>query len=373
MSSFVHVDTQKKEGEVIKQFARLHQLLRNRNREERLEELDITEKNTKLFSPIIQATQESTNRITQYYNPPPQKDGVEKGQTQTMEQLGGLKEEEKPLLFDQGGEKNIDYHKIFFDIPATQVYPKSADLDRNFGIVRIKNQYHFAGKTVHIVDDNTLEVERENLLLKISSPGVWNLIMLAKPPSSMYDSGDLMEYQTILKKIEMYKYIQDSTKSKRDRLLRNNKWTQLIQPLLHEVVNQASLNSPVNISRSTRSKDKKVKTTPQKMPRSTTTGRGIIYSRISPINAKKKQNAKSNVRKFGHGTISKQKRRRKSNIVYLPSDIASLQRQLIYLIGEFQSGNLSLRNKIVAILNNLKERKALTQDEYDFRMNSINQ
>ena len=108
-SQFVHIDNPKKEQEVIKQFSELQQFLRSRNREERLREMNISEENTKLFSPVIDATRESANQITQQL--------VAQGQQQQQQQQHSVKMEEgtKAMTYDQqhDGKK---YFKIFFDI-----------------------------------------------------------------------------------------------------------------------------------------------------------------------------------------------------------------------------------------------------------------
>ena len=52
-------------------------------------------------------------------------------------------------------------------------------------------------------------------------------------------------------------------------------------------------------------------------------------------------------------------------IKFLPSDIISVQKELAYLLGEYQAGNTSAtRNKIVAIADNLLKRKHITKLEY---------
>ena len=52
-------------------------------------------------------------------------------------------------------------------------------------------------------------------------------------------------------------------------------------------------------------------------------------------------------------------------IEFLPSDIASLQKELAYLLGEYRAGNTSAtRNQIVAIADNLLKRKHITKLEY---------
>ena len=52
-------------------------------------------------------------------------------------------------------------------------------------------------------------------------------------------------------------------------------------------------------------------------------------------------------------------------IKFLPSDITSLQQKLSHLLGEFQDSNTpATRNEIVAIADNLLNRKRITKAEY---------
>ena len=49
---------------------------------------------------------------------------------------------------------------------------------------------------------------------------------------------------------------------------------------------------------------------------------------------------------------------------FLPADINSLVTKLQLLVGEFIAGNKTTRNQIVAILDNLKERRKISETAY---------
>ena len=57
--------------------------------------------------------------------------------------------------------------------------------------------------------------------------------------------------------------------------------------------------------------------------------------------------------KVGHGRV-----------IYLPGTIEGLQDKLSVLLGEYQAGNTTTRNEIVAILDRLRERDAISEKEY---------
>ena len=52
-----------------------------------------------------------------------------------------------------------------------------------------------------------------------------------------------------------------------------------------------------------------------------------------------------------------------SGIVFLPSDINSLEEKLNLLLGEFKAGNRATRNEIVAIVDYLLEKRIITKTE----------
>ena len=50
-------------------------------------------------------------------------------------------------------------------------------------------------------------------------------------------------------------------------------------------------------------------------------------------------------------------------ITFLPSDMNSLAQHLQLLLAEFKAGNRATQNEIVAIVDNLVERKSLSKEE----------
>ena len=54
-----------------------------------------------------------------------------------------------------------------------------------------------------------------------------------------------------------------------------------------------------------------------------------------------------------------------SDMNFLPSDINSLKEKLQLLLGEYAAGNKTTRNQIVAILDNLRGRKKISEKQYN--------
>ncbi len=53
-----------------------------------------------------------------------------------------------------------------------------------------------------------------------------------------------------------------------------------------------------------------------------------------------------------------------SGIKFLPSTIKALREKLDLLIGEYKAGNTATRNELIAVLDQLRSRKAVTEDDY---------
>ena len=67
------------------------------------------------------------------------------------------------------------------------------------------------------------------------------------------------------------------------------------------------------------------------------------------------------LRKTGQGVTNK---------IFLPSDIKSIRRRLQLCLGEFLAGNSTTRDEIVALLDALQERKAISRFKYQ-RINTM--
>ena len=166
-------------------------------------------------------------------------------------------------------------------------------------------------------------------------------------------------YMHVLDEIEMKDWIRSLPKSTASKLIRQKKWTQVIAPLLGM---PADPITPMKTRSSSKKNNKK--------------GQGLMYTSIPPpkITAKTKKQNKTTKKKEGKGlkkNAARMNPRAPVKTVYLPGDINSLHKQLFHLMAEYQSGNKSLRPTIVAILNNLRRRKAITKNEYNIKLNSV--
>ena len=103
-------------------------------------------------------------------------------------------------------------------------------------------------------------------------------------------------------------------------------------------------------------------------------GRGLMYTSIAPKKKVKKKNQEKTKKEAGKGLKKdsiKKNARVSMKTIFLPSDIKSLRKQLFYLLAEYESGNKSLRSKIVAILKTLRRRNAMNENEYRIKLNSV--
>ena len=359
-SKFVYIDNPVTEKSVLQRYVNLQNMLRDRNRKERLNDYNILEKNEKLFAPIIK----STDRIgSQIYNNMKNNNDHD---SDTMNDDNENKEDiydisyPPPQMEDEKVNVKVNgYYKQFFSFPENQIFPKPEDIDKDFGINKSRNEYLFAGKVVHIKNNDDIEIPSLNIEIKNISSGTWNLIMLKQPSSLVYDNNDIDQYGKILKEIGMKSYIESLPTSKSQRMLKSKKMVEIIKPIIGDILPSQKTKKSKN------SKNVHLLSTPSPMRTRSVKkeGLGLIYTTIKPGNRFKIQ------RRIQKGEPAQYS----NHIEYLPSDIKSLHDQLSYLLAEYKSGNLSLRNKIVSILKNLRSRKAITPSEYKIRLNSIDE
>ena len=82
-------------------------------------------------------------------------------------------------------------------------------------------------------------------------------------------------------------------------------------------------------------------------------------------NSNNKPRSTSKFKKFLEPLVEEQENSSGSGIVnFLPSDINSLTKKLNILVGKFNAGNKTTRNEFIAILDNLRERKQISEYEY---------
>ena len=324
----------------MKRYETLQQELQQRDRATRLSDHDYTEKNTKFFAPVL----ESANRIHQQLASTPNDQNLRTQKTKKKKKTTVKKEfDEEPLPNnDVIKQEDPQFYEQFFDPSQDQ------NIDKIFGIKRGANgtDFYFGKKSIHFTDNDGFVLNGSPPTIYDNlSENVWSLIMLKDVEAVKPNKDELETYQKILYSVGMYEYVSTLNSKTRKSLQSNKKWSELIQPLT------------TRETRRTRPKNHQ-----------TAQGRGL-YTTVKPSFLKKKAFRKKNNRKV----TAAQTKEEGSGIEYLPEDINSLRKQLFYLTAEFHSGNLSLRNKIVAILKNLRNRNSISPQEYQIQLNSIDE
>ena len=223
-----------------------------------------------------------------------------------------------------------------FDISHFLKVPQSfRAADKYFGITKDKkqkNSYNFVGRKILISGkpSSTIKVIFPTQLrqtIEIPSRRIWDMIVL-EHPSTPITHSDLIQYGKILTAVGFQKWISNQKNTGKKRaLLESSKYKTIILPALEAAAREHD-------------------------------GRGIYYTHHSPH--------------YYRNKYKKEKRIKKEIIDFFPADKKELLNKLIYLIGEYHSGNnKSLRNEIVPIVNYLRSHKALPHKFDKRRMNWI--
>lgn len=344
----------------MKKYEVLQHELQQRDRVSRLSEHDYTEKNTKFFAPVLESANRIHQQLASAATTPPSSTSAGKKTKKTKKKTAVKKEEDS--LFDEEQppaatndvikEEEPAIYEHFFDSSQDQ------NIDKIFGIKKAANgtDFYFGKKLIHFTDNDGFALTGSpRTVYDNLSQNVWNLIMLKNPLEVTQPSqDDYNTYQEILYGVGMNQYVSALPNKIRKTLGGNTKWEKIIQPLTTTTRNLARKNNN--------------RKSPKKQRRRGAEKKGWgLYTTVKPsfLLSRRKKKRKNNNRKV---TVAEG-----SGIEYLPEDISSLRKQLFYLTAEFHSGNLSVRNKIVAILKNLRNRNTISPEEYRIQLNSIDE
>lgn len=336
----------------MKKYEVLQQELQQRDRASRLSEHDYTEKNTKFFAPVL----ESANRIHQQLaSSPPngQKTKKKKKTAAAVIKKEESEEEEEPATNDDVIKReDPPFYEHYFQPSQEQ------NIDKIFGIRRAANgtDWYFGRKSIRFTNnDGFALVGSPPTTYDNLSDNVWSLIMLKDPLAVVQPTeDDTNTYKKILYSVGMNDYVSSLNSKLRSTLKDNVKWKDIVQPL---TITTRSIAQKRRRSRKQQKEGQGLYTTvkPSFLLKKT---------KVSTSSKRKKNNRKPTVAAV---------ETKGSGIEYLPEDISSLRKQLFYLTAEFHSGNSSVRNKIVAILKNLRNRSSISPQEYRIQLNSIDE
>ena len=69
--------------------------------------------------------------------------------------------------------------------------------------------------------------------------------------------------------------------------------------------------------------------------------------------------------KEGKGLINDNTQKHQKQIAFLPGDVSGLMSKMKLLLAEFLAGNITTRNELVSVLDEIKRRKKLSNKDYN--------
>ena len=167
--SFIDIKDPKKRDQIVEDYIKTLSLIRQKAENEKARGLEQQIKLEKQYNPIIKATKQSTNKLT---------------------------EELKSNRAIGEGQRGA--WRRNFAQPAIEYYlNQKKNKDKYYGIQKINGQYRMGDSIVTLDDKSNIYVNDARFE---GTPGLWGLIMLNQP--SEYTTDDLHNYEDLVEKTQ---------------------------------------------------------------------------------------------------------------------------------------------------------------------------
>ena len=185
---------------------------------------------------------------------------------------------------------------------------RKAAIDKSFGIHSDAGRMRFGNSDVIIDGDNA------NVAGKTydGTPGLWELLVKKKPNPDIIQHSDIARYRDMLIAADAFQKPDGSLKWSE-----GSKWNTYVKDIYY-----------------------------------TQQGKKAPKKRPSPSREAKKAEPEQHPKDPKGGKLS---------VTFLPSKVESLETKLKYAMGSYRAGNVSLRNEIVAICDELVRQRAMNK------------
>ncbi len=165
--SFITIKNPKERDKIVEDYIQTVQRVRDRTEDEKAQGMRSKVQLTKAFSPIVEATKESTSKITE-----------------EIKKSRAIAESGKAYWEKDFAKSAIDY---YLDLKKNK--------DTYYGIQKRGESYVMGDKTdIKIDEDSNITIDDRTYK---ATPGLWELIMLNNPPKN-YTDHDYIEYEDIV-------------------------------------------------------------------------------------------------------------------------------------------------------------------------------
>ena len=201
--SFIDIKNPQERDRIVQDYINTRNELRAKAENDKARGLTQQIQLVKTYTPLIKATQESSNKITE-----------------ELKNNRAVKEEHNP------------FWKETYTKPAINYYLDSnKNLDKYFGIQKKGDHYVMGEKTITLDDKSNITVEKGSTFK--ASPGLWELIMLNKP--THFTEDDFEKYQDLVEETQVI--FNPLTQKETDRPKSTAKW-KILEKLAEQYVNE---------------------------------------------------------------------------------------------------------------------------------------
>jgi hypothetical protein len=295
--SFLKITDPAKRDFIVEEFLKTKNKIQRNFLSERLGNVGLQHELTKLYKPITDAqksTQEDLKAIKAATS-------ATSTALQALQQPIQLPQYPSIEVYEDAASAD-DVKTLELGEIATQYLKQYASnkksVDTTFGIHSKNGIFYVGDKPIEIEGDNVL-IDRTNYK---GTPGLWELLTMAKPNNTIYDSNDLEAYAEILARTNAMSHPSNPNKPKSSR---SEKYNDIIKPLWNRM-------SQFAVKASERS------------------GKGL------PDTA----------------------------VIILPQDPNALVEMLTLRMASYKAGNTGVRNEIIAICDELLRQGQITKEEY---------
>ena len=167
--AFIDIQDPIKREETVKDYIKNIKEIQERRENEKVRGISQRQDLTKLFQPVVQATEKSASKITN--------------------EIKGLKGEVQQDEGPKPTNKALEYY-------LNQV--NKSELDQYFGVYKENNIYMMGDKEIVVDDRNNIYLDNGAYSFK-GTKGLWVLIMYNKP-KPLYDEEDFANYKELLER-----------------------------------------------------------------------------------------------------------------------------------------------------------------------------
>ena len=321
-----HITTPEEEIEYLKRIQNLNRRLEAKYTNTFLSNHDVQKRYETVFQPITKPLNESLEQQKklqqQQITKPIKKESSIEDVKDYDDGIDAVDDDEK--------KTEINIHQYLRNIDSYGIR------DKYFGIgPGKKGEYRYLGNTIE-VNEGSMKILSPSALkqtVEIPSKMIWDMVVL-EHPFYQPNHKQLKTYGNILLANGFPQWLKSKRNTQTKKaMLKCEKYNNIILPALGAVVGEKQ-------------------------------GKGLYYTRHSPHYYRKKV---EKTFKKGRGI-----KRRNNNVEFFPADKKTLLNKLVYLLGEYHSGNnRSLRKEIVPIIQYLKAHNSLPQKFSTKHMNWI--